>query len=241
MTWFESWFDSSYYHILYKNRDDNEAKLFIEKLAKHLNVSKNHKILDLACGKGRHSIFLNSLGFDVLGVDLSENSIAYAKQYENEKLRFQTHDMREVVAEGEFDFVLNLFTSFGYFEIDADNEKTISAIASDLKPAGTVVIDFFNAYKVVNHLVAYDRKTIDGITFEIRKRFENGYILKNISFSDQGKDFAFIEKVQALTLDQFQQLLSNAGLAIRNTFGNYLLDNYQKESSDRLILVAEKI
>lgn len=74
-TWFTSWFDTPFYHILYKDRDDTEAQHFMDKLTGYLNIPEGGSILDLACGKGRHSIYLNSLGFDVTGADLSENSI----------------------------------------------------------------------------------------------------------------------------------------------------------------------
>ena len=67
--WFQSWFDTSYYHTLYKHRDDKEAQMFMKNLVRHLEIDSDQHILDLACGKGRHSIFLNQLGFNVTGVD----------------------------------------------------------------------------------------------------------------------------------------------------------------------------
>ena len=76
--WFASWFDTTYYHILYKHRDQKEARLFMANLVAFLGLKRHDKILDLACGKGRHSLFLNSLGFDVVGADLSQNSVDHA-------------------------------------------------------------------------------------------------------------------------------------------------------------------
>src|SRR5688500_2509825 len=114
--WFSTWFDSPYYHILYNNRDEQEAEQFMDKLLAYLHPKPHEKVLDLACGKGRHSVYLNQKGFDVTGIDLSEQSIAYARQFENERLHFAVHDMREVYQPETFDFILNLFTSFGYFE-----------------------------------------------------------------------------------------------------------------------------
>ena len=111
--WFESWFDSPYYHVLYKNRDFSEAELFIDKLIQLIEPTKASRVLDLACGKGRHSIYLNKKGFDVTGIDLSEKSIACAKTAENETLHFYMHDMRKLFRTNYFDVVLNLFTSFG--------------------------------------------------------------------------------------------------------------------------------
>src|SRR3989344_5362829 len=119
--WFECWFDSPYYHVLYKNRDFTEAELFIDNLVQLIKPSKSNRILDLACGKGRHAIYLNKKGFDVTGIDLSEKSIECAKISGNETLHFYTHDMRKLFRSNYFDIVLNLFTSFGYFEQERED------------------------------------------------------------------------------------------------------------------------
>ena len=163
--WFESWFDTTYYHSLYKNRDESEAKLFVSKLVNFLNPKSGTKILDLACGKGRHSITLNELGMNVLGVDLSRNSILNAKLFENETLKFDVHDMRNSIANHSFEIIFNLFTSFGYFDNYSDNEKVIESIHSMLSSHGKLVIDFMNSEKAVNNLVLEESKMEDGITF----------------------------------------------------------------------------
>lgn len=103
--WFGEWFDSPYYHILYKHRDFEEARNFIRKVCNYLVFNENDRILDLACGKGRHAIYLNQAGFNVVGVDLSVKNIEYARRYENERLRFYVHDMREVFRQCNFDYV----------------------------------------------------------------------------------------------------------------------------------------
>ena len=118
MSWFVNWFDSPYYHALYKNRDEKEAQVFIDNLVHHLQIKKGSKLIDIACGKGRHATYFNSLGLDVVGVDLSPNSIASAKKNENNTLQFVAHDMLEVYQENHFDIVTNLITSIGYFEKD---------------------------------------------------------------------------------------------------------------------------
>lgn len=143
-TWFTSWFDTPFYHILYKDRDDSEAHAFMDTLTNYLNIPENGTVLDLACGKGRHARYLNKIGYDVTGVDLSENSIAFAKEFENHRLHFDVHNMCEPYHK-QFDAVFNLFTSFGYFEDDADNLKTITAIKTELNEFGFGVIDFMNS------------------------------------------------------------------------------------------------
>ena len=122
--WYTSWFNSPYYHILYKDRDYTEAGRFMDKLTADLQLEKGSKILDLACGKGRHSIYLSELGYDVTGADLSPKNIEAAKKYERPGLRFVIHDMCLPFLE-KFDAIFNLFTSFGYFESPNDNLRAI--------------------------------------------------------------------------------------------------------------------
>jgi len=199
--WYASWFDTPYYHILYKDRDYAEAQSFMDNLTNYLNLPEHGKILDLACGKGRHSVYLNKLGYDVTGVDLSEQSINYAKQFENDSLRFDVHDMTKPYPE-TFDAVFNLFTSFGYFENDDCNLRTIEAIKTELNTFGFGVIDFMNANYVINNLVAEDTKTVERITFHQKRSVKNGYIVKDIAFEIDGEQYNFEERVKALSLPE---------------------------------------
>ncbi len=134
MAWFETWFDTPYYHILYKDRDFAEAENFITLLINHLKIQKGSKIIDLACGKGRHSVFLNQMGYEVLGLDLSQQSIDHNKKFENPDLKFEVHDMREEIygqlSSQKVDGVFNLFTSFGYFEDEKDDQKVFQSISN---------------------------------------------------------------------------------------------------------------
>src|SRR5690554_3854210 len=164
-SWYRSWFNSPYYHILYKNRDENEAALFIDRVLKYFNPPLESRFLDLACGKGRHSIYMNKKGFDVTGVDLSKENISRAKRFENDHLHFDVHDMREPYANAKFDYVFNLFTSFGYFPSIEENEKVLKASHANLKLKGKILIDFLNAQQVINGLVKEETQIIDGITF----------------------------------------------------------------------------
>ena len=118
--WFTSWFNTPYYHILYKHRNDADAQFFIRNIIAFLNLKENSFVADVPCGKGRHSVFLNSLGLNVRGGDLSKNSIEYAKQFENDDLKFEVWDMRKPI-ENKYDVIFNLFTSFGYFEDDKED------------------------------------------------------------------------------------------------------------------------
>lgn len=234
--WFASWFDTPYYHILYKDRDYAEAQHFMDNLTHYLNLPEDAKILDLACGKGRHSLYPNQLGYDVTGADLSENSIAAASEFANDKLHFKVHDMREPFEE-KFDAVFNLFTSFGYFESDDDNLTTLKAIKESLTEYGFAVIDFMNVNYVINNLVPEEVKTVEGIDFHIKRYVKDNHIFKEIDFEDKGQKFHFTEKVKALTLDDFEQMMEEAGIFLLDVFGDYKLRKFFKNDSERLIMI----
>ena len=238
--WFESWFDSKYYHLLYKNRDNKEAKKFIDNLVNYLKPKQGSKIIDIGCGNGRHAIYLNKLGFNVTGIDLSKKSIEHAKKYENKNLKFHVHDMRNEFSKNNFDICTNLFTSFGYFETEEENQKAINKMASNINNQGVLIIDFMNVKKVINNLVFSEIKKVEEITFYINRKHEDNYIKKNISFFDKEKYFTFQEMVQAITLIDFNKYISNAGLKIIDVFGNYDLADFNAKECDRLILICKK-
>lgn len=235
-TWFSSWFDTPYYHILYKERNYREAQVFMDNLTHYLNLPEKAKVLDLACGKGRHSIYLNQLGFDVIGADLSENSIIEASKQSNETLHFKVHDMREAFEE-KYDAIFNLFTSFGYFENDDDNLTTLKAIKNSLSDYGFAVIDFMNVNQVINNLVPEEVKTVDGIDFHLKRYVADGHIFKEIDFEDKGQKFHYTEKVKALTLQDFESMMEEAGIYLLDIFGDYKLKKFHKTESERLILI----
>lgn len=234
--WYASWFDTPFYHILYKDRDHHEAQLFMDNLTGYLNLPEQADILDLACGRGRHSVYLNNLGYQVTGIDLSEKSIAYAKQFETDSLKFEVHDMCDPYPK-KFDAVFNLFTSFGYFDQEEDNLKTIKAIKQDLNDYGFGVIDFMNVSFVANHLITEDKKTVNGIDFYLKRYVKDGHIFKDIEFEFENKNYHFQERVKALTLKDFEALFEEAGCYLLDVFGDYKLRKYYESSSERLIMI----
>lgn len=238
--WFGEWFNSPYYHILYKHRDHEEARHFINNLVWYFHFTPKDQIMDLACGKGRHSIYLNHLGYQVTGLDLSEQNIRAARKFENDRLHFDVHDMRQVYQEGRFDYILNLFTSFGYFDSEAENQKVVCAAAKNLRPSGKMLIDFLNPYQVINSLVPEEVREVEGIEFHITRHLnERGFIIKDIRFEDDGEQHHFQERVKAITYQDFLHYFEVAGLELLTTFGNYALEPYVEEESDRMIFVLQ--
>jgi SAM-dependent methyltransferase len=238
--WFQNWFNSPYYHILYQQRNTAEAEFFIDNLCKHLKLNTNQQMLDIACGRGRHSIYLNKKGFEITGIDLSLASIQYAKQFENDHLHFYVHDMRYLFYVNHFDVAFNLFTSFGYFETVDEHVKALKNFQHALKPGGLLVLDFFNTCKVIDTLCPELSKNINGIDFSIHKKIDGDKIVKTIEFEDQHQHYNFTEEVKAFCMADFQQFFYKSGFEIVHAFGNYSLEEYDHETSDRLIFICKK-
>ncbi len=236
--WFESWFDSPYYHLLYSNRDDKEADAFIVRLLNVLNAEKGGKVLDLACGAGRHARVMARLGYQVTGLDLSVESIAKAKSLSSGET-YEVGDMRFFELGQRFDCVFNLFTSFGYFENSEDNSAVLQRVFEHLAEDGTFVLDYFNATCVIANMVPTEEKMIGNVHFSISKEVRNGHICKGIEIVDGAEQLHFEERVQLFHFEDFKKMLERAGFAIKQVFGSYKLDPMTAESP-RLIIVAKK-
>ena len=232
-----NWFNSDYYHILYKNRDKKEAEFFINNLIKKLKIKKKSKILDLACGVGRHSFYLNKKGMNVIGIDNSENNIKKAKKFENKFLKFKKKEMTEDYGQ-VFDFIFNLFTSFGYIN-EKHNFKTFKSINNSLINHGILVIDYLNVFKLKKELVEKETKKIGNIIFNLKRSFEGNFIVKKIKIKDNNEIFYFEERVMELTINDFQDYSKKFNFKIIDVYGNYNLEKYHK-NSERLILIIKK-
>jgi len=238
--WFSIWFNSPYYHLLYKNRDYVEARKFIDNLDRYFQWKKEDTIMDLACGKGRHSIYLNQKGARVTGLDLSKQNIRYAQSFTNERLNFAVHDMREVYAKEAFTHIVNLFTSFGYFTTEEDNLAVFNSASESLQPGGYLLIDYLNPDKVISELIEEEEKVVEGIHFYISKKIEDGFIIKNIFFKADGISHHYQERVQILREEHFKYYFDKVGFEVISVFGDYSLIPFDFNSSDRMIFIAKK-
>ena len=238
--WFKTWFNTKYYHILYEDRNYDDAQFFIDNIINELQISRTDKILDVACGRGRHSIYLSKLKYNVTGIDLSTNNINYAKRAANNNqldCNFFTHDMRNEI-NYNFDLILNMFTSFGYFN-ERDNLKTISAFKKSLNPSGFLIIDFMNLGYVTRNLIKKEVILKKGINFNIKRSISNKKVKKEISFSIENKNYNYIESLSALTLSDFNTMFLKSGLKLIKTYGNYDLKPFNYETSKRLIMLIK--
>jgi SAM-dependent methyltransferase len=241
--WYRYWFDSPYYHKLYFNRDEDEALAFITRLLSRLQPPQGSFMLDVACGRGRHSRMLAAKGFDVTGIDLSIASINYAKRFETDNLSFFQHDMRLPFRVNYFDYVFNLFTSFGYFNSDRENDNVVRTMASALKEEGILVMDYLNVHYAEDHLVHKSEAQLDGVNFFITKWYDETHFYKRIIVEDETMEepMEFMEKVAKFSLGDFNDMFAFHDLQMQEVYGDYQFGHYDVKKSPRLLMIAKKL
>ena len=240
--WFKEWFDTSFYHQLYANRNETEASAFVGELMTELQPLPGSLMLDLGCGAGRHAKQLASQGHQVTGLDLAQSSISVAKRTHTPGTQFYRHDMREPFGTSRFDYVFNFFTSFGYFKSHEENNKVINNISNALKERGIFVMDYLNVNYAESQVRSDEQKEIDGIVYHITRWSDSNYFYKKIEIDnllEEGK-FEYTEQVEKLRLEDFDILFRKNGLKLRKVFGDYKLGTYDPDFSPRLIMMAEK-
>ncbi len=240
--WFKDWFNSPYYHQLYANRDESEAAAFVDKLISHLQPPQNSLMLDVACGKGRHSIQLAEKGFDVTGIDLSEESINEALPYQNDSLHFYRHDMRLPFWINYFNYVFNFFTSFGYFKTKREHNNALRTMAQALQNNGCLVLDYLNVGYAEDQMIPHTDKEINGVKYSISKWSDDFHFYKKITVTDNklSGDLVFTEKVAKFSLGDFTEMFTDQGLSVTEVYGDYNFNPYDIRRSPRLILIAKK-
>jgi SAM-dependent methyltransferase len=240
--WFREWFDSPYYHKLYFERNEEEATAFIHRLLALLSPPPASRMLDVACGRGRHARILADQGYDVTGIDLAPSSIEYARQFRNDHLEFYIHDMRQIFCTNCFDYVFNFFTSFGYFRTQRDNDRVIKMVSLALKKEGLFILDYLNEHCAQQNLIPRSEKLIDGVTYNITRWTDPTHFFKRIVIEDQHlkEPLEFTERIARFSLRDFEDMLTRGGLAIRDVFGSYQLEPFDIDHSPRLIIIAHK-
>ncbi|MCS7458774.1 methyltransferase domain-containing protein [Paenibacillus doosanensis] len=239
------WYRKSFgddYLLVYKHRDVEGAYQEVKKMIEWLQLPQGAKVLDLCCGMGRHSMALNDFGYSVTGIDLSDVLLAEADRLnERRQVRFLQGDMREVPLQESFDAVVNLFTSFGYFEQDEENERVLGEIARLLAPSGQFIVDFMNPDYVKRHLVPFSSRQEGFCTIEETRRIEDGFVRKTIVVSEQGSpERTYLEQVKLYGLEPFLAMLDRAGLEVSDVYGDYNASPYDRETSQRMIFVGRR-
>ena len=237
MAWFKEWFGEEYLEM-YSHRDAPEAEAHVDFVERCLGGPRPGSVLDLACGAGRHTLALRRRGYRALGVDLSLTLLAHMPGPR------VAGDMRTLPFAAEsFDWVLNFFTSFGYFERERENFRVLEEIVRVLAPDGRFLIDILNPEPVIAGLKTREVQELDGgRRIEIDRWFDavKKRINKRISVQDPGQPArTFLESVRAYQPDEVVIGLRWAGLEVDRLFGNFHGDSYERDS-ERLILVGSK-
>jgi SAM-dependent methyltransferase len=238
--WFVEWFDENY-RMLYRHRNSEEAKEQVHLIIDTLKPEKSKRILDLCCGEGRYTEIFHKLNYRVFGLDLSETLIGFGKQ-RTPDLNLMVGDMRHIP--GHFDIILSLFTSFGYFDMDSENESTLQAVYNAINPGGYYWLDFLNAPYVEKHLVPETLSQLSsGIEVLEKRKIENGRIIKDIHFrsinTNENGNKHYRESVRLFKRAKLEQMFANAGFKLVHCFGDYQ-GNQWHETSERTILVGRK-
>lgn len=241
MTWFEKWFGTEYYKLLYSHRDETEAHNFLDNLLTYIHLPKNASIIDVGCGQGRHSHYLASKGFYVTGLDYAEENIEEARADAPENAKFILHDMRKPFPVKGKDLALNVFTSFGYFNSAEEDTQTIINICNSLHNKAYAVIDFLNAKQVEKSLVPEETIIREGIKFKINRTIEDRNVVKTIHVYDGAEEHHYQERVKLLTLADFKKYFASTCFVLQDVFGNYKLEPYDENTSERLIMVLQKV
>jgi SAM-dependent methyltransferase len=235
--WYERSFGEDYL-ALYPHRDKAEAARAVELIRSWTSGMRVERVLDLACGAGRHSRALSEHWWTV-GYDLSEPLLRVARK-EVPLASFVRGDIRVLpFANGSFSLVVNLFTSFGYFEADSEHEQVIAQVADVVARKGIFALDYLNAPKVVRTLNPYDERIVNGTVVEQRRRIsEDGrFVEKRITL--RGKDKSFDERVRLFSRADLERMLTRCGFVIRDVLGGYGGEPWS-DDSDRTFVLAEK-
>jgi SAM-dependent methyltransferase len=191
---------------------------------------------------GRHSLALDEFGYQVTGVDLSDVLLAEAQRMDaGSRVRWLKGDMRNVPLQEKFDAVVNLFTSFGYFDEDEDNAKVLKEIDRLLRPEGKFIIDFLNPDYVASRLVPFSERTEDGMTIRESRSIEGGYVRKQIVISQPGEpERRYTEQVKLYRPEHFMSMMEETELVVDHLYGGYDAASYDEAESPRMILVGHK-
>jgi len=239
MGWYRHWFGTPYYKLLYGHRDEAEAQAWVEAIMSRWDLRPDARVLDLACGRGRHARWFAAKGLRITGADISEESIAEARIAVPEA-EFLVHDMRDALSRERFEGICCLFTSLGYFDDLADDQRVMDAVSAMLVPGGRFVLDFMNTPLVLRELVETEAITAGGLTFQVQRKVEGEVLVKRISVDDAGCSHAFEERVQALMPSQIEAMVVKAGLeVVDRTDGPDPLP-FDPDRSARFVLWARK-
>lgn len=234
--WFEEWFGEEYL-ALYPHRDLAEAARAVDLIRTTLPWRAGWRVLDVACGAGRHARALRDADGRCVGLDLSAALLRRARSVAGVPLI--RADMRALpVRPASMDLTVNLFTSFGYFATDMEHGIALAEMAGTVRPAGWLVLDFLNAAAARDTLVPEEEAELAGQPVRIRRELSDAgrFVWKRIATAD-GREFT--ERVRLFGAEELAGMLEDAGIAVRYRFGDYD-GSPLTESAPRVMLMGQR-
>jgi SAM-dependent methyltransferase len=243
MEWWKKYFSEDYLK-LYRH-DEGVSSREVSAVIRMLQLEGGQRILDLACGFGRHSVILAQQGFNVTGYDLSDSFLKKAKEMADSLLvglDLKQGDMREIPFVEEFDAVINMFTAFGFFDREEEDLKVLKGVYKALKPGGQFLMDVINrefALADMNHR----RWTNENSSYMLEERFFD-YFNSRIELTNHlilptGEVKEANYSIRLYTLTEMLELFNKANLVLTDVYGNFDGELYSAKSP-RMILVATR-
>lgn len=237
--WYKEWFESENYLKVYGHRDDSDAHKIIDLILHSIDIKKKSNVLDAACGAGRHSVYLSERGFNVFAFDLSNallNNARCRAAAEKADIALFRADLRYVSLKQKIDLVINLFTSFGYFESDEENFSFARNAYEFLKEGGYYVLDYINKPYIVKNLVPESERIIEGINIVEKRYIKDDRIEKVIEINGD----RYIESVKLYASSYVIEKFLEIGFKVSNIFGSYDGAGFDEQNSERLIVILRK-
>lgn len=251
--WFKPFFDKDYVGLLKAQMDNSRTQDQVDFIEKHLRLRPPAHVLDVACGFGRHSIELAKRGYQVVGVDFSQAMLTEARRLGRNVtgVSFQHADMRNLKFAAEFDAVINLFTSFGYFR-HTQNLKALQKMANALRPGGKLFLDTRDRdFDTEMHKKRGDNYrwwwpvgtthiVMEELDFDPKKGLVRSqwHILRR-----HGSIWKKFDKSMALQIysqNQWDKMLKTCGLRRERFLGDYSKERIKIKTGPRLIVLATK-
>lgn len=245
--WFTEWFNHPLYLRVYSHRDEAEARTCLETIIHKTGLENitpsDIRVMDIACGAGRHALEFARLGFTTTANDLSPFLLECTRSQaarENISIECTRQDMRHISVENTYDLVVQLFSSFGYFKTKKEDLQVLRNVHRALKKDGRYILDLINPVYLKKNLNPSSSRTIDDLIVSEQRRIEADRVIKQITIRSPDNSVTFEESVRLYRIEIIGDMLASTGFEIKEIFGDYEGSAFDEQTSPRLLLFARK-